>query len=476
MGRRPDPEVQRLRERAVKLERQGAKVREIARDVGRSRRTVAGWLSDARGPRKPIRGAAIEGLEEGRSFEAIAEELNTTVGYVSKIELSIRGHKKRKRRTAEEMVDEYLADPAAQKRARFTEYDSFNRALVLRCNTRLDKDPRGSKEIFSLTIEQLEGLLTIRKARHIKPGDVKAERRMRAALRGTKCNLIQARAICASRERVLERPSEGLLALERLLAACDDCDFCLAEVSRRLSLVLRDLNRYRDALERLDVAKSVYSEAGGSGHDPRRNGPASCALAETTICFETGDYAGAAAMARHAIGSLVAPGAEPLFSKFLVNLAIALFHSRDPAEMGKGKAMGGDLLRRFEMEPSLPRAKTFWFLGKISEVDGDAQGAKRRYRSALRDLEGLDVPEGVVAIGVDIERLAPSPGSFRAWIMGFLRRHPDTGELYLPHELRPMSSAFAEALRGAKEDVNVALTRLREQSGGNDFLPDLVLA
>lgn len=156
------------------------------------------------------------------------------------------------------------------------------------------------------------------------------------------------------------------------------------------------------------------------------------------------------------------------------NMCVALFRGGEAAGRRRALDLCKQHLGDYFSEPSLSRARVFWFMAKIHEADENRDLAIESLEDALLDVELIQHVPGVAAIVADLERLRPGANfsSLRSRIED-LEELDAEGHTRLPAWLRPISDLIQRVLRVASFDFDAALRILRTESGGAGFMPEL---
>lgn len=461
MGRQPDPKKKALRREAARLERSGLNAPRIAKKMGQALSTVQYWLRQERGPQQPLfKTAVLNLLEQGETdLEQISAQVGCGLENVRKIEREWRGYLKHKRRSGEEMLRTYLAAPEASQGAPYTRYRSFGRALVDECNRVTNTDPKNSKWIIDLAAAQFSR--------------IRSRLRTPEKLRHITCNLVQVKAIEAARERMLaDSPAARESALRILSSArksFEGCPSCDADLSRRESLVLRDLKRYDTATEALDRAENLYRTLAHDGHDGFRNGLGSCALARITIHYYSGQTRNAVRIADHALHHLVSRKETALHFRLRYNRGLALIEI--PGKANEARSVADELMGEIGITPSIPRLHLVFMAGRAAEVDGDPMAALNHLEDAYEYAQELEIAAAIAALESDIARLSGSAKALQDRIARLRACNDDGKSGGFPSWLWPISNVLERASELAKTDFEGALIFLRQESGGNSFFP-----
>lgn len=446
MVRTPDPKVAAKREEAAELEREGKSIREIAKTMGARAGTVKKWLQIARGPKKkaPYKSRVIEMLKDGESFEAIVEKVKCTHENVRKIEREIRSTLTKDYSWRESRIKRYIADPETEIQKRYARSESFGRDLVAQVNRATVLDPMNAKSILDVGVNHFTTL----KGRLRSPEKIKI----------ATCNLVQVKAAVAARERVLERPKAGLSLLQQLTEEVS-CVSCCADLARRESIILHDLDDFDRSLSRVEHAEALYRQMGHNGHDGYGNGLASCALAKVGVLHYTRRFVESERTSSAAFHTLPGGSHGDLRFGLRYNQALSMVELPGRAEEAKTIALilGGE----FGDTSSVPRLFTMRLFGYASEKLGHVESALSAYRDAFEDADSLEIPAAIGALGSDIGRLVGNPIELQERINRLLECD----------WLSSISSVLLRTMRISETDFAQALNLLRMESGGDQMFP-----
>lgn len=453
------------RREATKLEEAGCSISEIAKQLGYHYDTIRGWLREDRGKPKmvPTLTARITALlKKGKPHSEIAKELNCSESHVRRVQREKLGIVKAKHRSGPEMVAEFQAAPQEARRESFVRTDSFGRALIFRCKEAVNDRPAEAINLLNEAFDLLEYLL--------------ATSRSEARRRKTTCDLIQIEASRAARLLALQQPEQAWADLAKIRGRHDLCCFCNADLLRRESLALVEVQEFERSLEKVREAKQIYRDQRESGHDPDRNGLGNCTLVESQVLFLRGDsrsdpssYEKAAQLADRAIETgLVTRKHRPIM--------VALLHTSAYAHLRlnnfvRAQERNAELLAYFSGRPStVPYLKVQWLAAQLSEACND--DSRGHYEKAERIAKDLKRPE-VLAVIADSLWGTPelNTSELRSRMDGLRMWCPKTGLKLMPNFLEPASQIIDQAVALAHRRPREALRLLR--SFGDDFMPRL---
>lgn len=457
MARTPDPEVAKKRKRAAELEREGMKARQIAECMGMPKvETVQEWLRIERGAKKPYRPAVIERLREGGlSFEEIAQDVGCSYENVRKIEREVRPTLEVDYIQADRRLAKFLADPEKERSERYTRYEAFQGQLVAHCNQLTKTDPKSAKPAIKVAMAHLSLLQRV----------LQAPEKVQVAT----CNLIQIKAINAARERMLDRPKNGLRMIRELEPG--GCISCVADLARRESLILLDLGRFRKALAKVRESHNLYLEMGHSGHDASGNGLGNCSLLESNIYLLMGRPSQAALVIDSALANYVGSSAGILFFGLRFSKALALLALGDLARIKEARGISAALYAECSPAASVPRLRTVWLDGRTAALDGDFETAIDRYEDAYEDAVELKTSAFSAAILADLVNLPKSLESLGTRIDRLKVHHNGEPLDRFPLWLQPIEEVLRWSAEMATKDLQAALRFLRKEGGGDKALP-----
>lgn len=342
----------------------------------------------------------------------IAGELGITQPAVSYV---LRKHgfksKQRPRREARRkaLVEGFLADPTSLPPE---ENLSPSTCLLLlqQC-----KELTNSNHVTALRqVEATVGLFAARMEAARARNKFSLERRFR-------CHYVQALGLWASCDRKSNRLSEAESRLRAAISQdCRTCLACLADLCRRLGLVLLFQRRFEEALAALTRALELYRKIRGAGHDLNGLPRESCLAARSLIYVYRREFDLAEADAAAAL--LTVPVAKrSLRLQLLETLAWSQLRLPGrfagspilPAEsqVAAAKRTLYEAVALFDDEDleeghSAERASIYWLSGVIDGLEGNRAAAEFKLGIARDDFRAIPMPDQLVVCATDLATFA----------------------------------------------------------------------
>lgn len=258
-------------------------------------------------------------------------------------------------------------------------------------------------------------------------GNLSLERRFR-------CHYVQAAGLRAFCDRKSSRLSEAESTLRRLIARDGRaCAACLADLYRRLGIVLLFQRRYEDALAALTRALELYRKVRGAGHDLHGLPREKCLAARSMIYVYNSEYGLGEADAKAALAT-VPVAKKSLRLQLLESLAWSQLRLPGrfagspmlPAEsqVEAAKETLYEAVALFDEEDlekghSAQRASIYWLSGVIDGLGGNRTAAEFKLGVARDDFKAIPMPDELVICGADLATFAAvNPRQAQAKIAG----------------------------------------------------------
>lgn len=258
-----------------------------------------------------------------------------------------------------------------------------------------------------------------------------------------RCHYVQALGLLAFCDRKSNRLAEAESRLrEAITRDCRGCLACLADLHRRLGLVLLFQRRFDEALAAITTALELYRKVRGAGHDLHGLPREECLAARSMIYIYRGEFDLGEADTMAALPTVPAVK-RSLRLQLLVNLAWSQlrfpFRFADspylPAESQVAAAKGTlfEAVALFDAEDldeshSAERASVYWLSGVIDGLEGNRGAAEFKLGVARDDFRAIPMPDKLVICAADLAAFAAvSPRQVQAKIAGSVS-WPETPE------------------------------------------------
>lgn len=447
-------EIEELKAKAFRMERDGEALPEITRAVRRHKSTVYRWFQRARGKKKPpTKAETVRELHrEGCGIPEIIQRSGASTSYVYRL-LEDR-EDKQQRMTAEEQVEEFLTTGRFPKR---DPKDAFGWCLLGRVSGIIDDRASDGLEVSQRVVEHYRSQVESRRNEH--------------RIRSARCLATQFTNLWGAANRMTGHLGDALQAIEAAQGLYCRCSDCLAEIERQHGWLLYHVwSRSREAGD-LATAVAHFSRSlelyrgmlPGHGHCIHKNGLSSALFGRASSRYYAGELQAGLEDARASVELLDPKKSPNLVVRCSHGLAVFLAETGRQEDLDEAAQIVARIRRRMPEEGTIPHAKVIWLSGLIEE-DGEGH---------LLDARDIFIEKGYVrevgTVTLDlvayygdresqiraIEALV-SPYNLGAWLEGEL-------------------SGVAEVLAAAKKRA-LTLDLIRETRAklGAGMMPDLL--
>ena len=283
-------------------------------------------------------------------------------------------------------------------------------------------------------------------------------RRIPSLERRFRCSYVQALGLRAFCDRKSEQLSEAESRLRKAISRdCRGCVACLADLYRRLGVVLLFQRRFEEAHAAVTTALELYRRVGGTGHDLNGLPREACLALRSMIHVYISEFDEGKADAAAALRT-VPTTKRSLRLQLLLNLAWSQlrlpFRFADPPILPLGSQVQAaketlyEAVALFDDEDleeshSAERASTYWLSGVIDGLEGNRAAAAFKLGVARDDFKAIPMPDKLIICASDLALFASvNPRQAQAWIASSVSwpsmpEYLSAYEKYLPPVMEP---------------------------------------
>lgn len=420
-----------LRDKAIRLSKQGFSVRKIAKQVGVSWALVQRWVREERG------------------YSIQERERDTLL------------HSR---------VKHFLGNPQAvlAEAPGFLRSKRFQRDLLRHIMMLTNANPAEGLELTAPVVQLFE---------------TQTERGSPQKRVAARCNLVQAMGIAAAAYRAMGKLGKASRILDRAWELAGDCEECEADLERRDSYLLCSKGRFDEALDSANSALGKYKKLGGPGHDLAGDGVADTLIARGVVSYYSGNVHKSLEDIRLVLDLVPKPGSPPdLYGVALYLLAAYLQGVGGRQKLQEAKEAirrGLHSLESMGYDQSIFTAKSHWVYGMLEAELGNREYAEFHFMSAHDELMSLHLAQEVSVLATDRARFGlPDPRKVQAAVVATMEWSEDHGKRVIPAWFSRRSVVVLRTLfqtaQQKSADFEAAIATARSALDGDRILPCLL--